>query len=84
MSDQTRLSPPSDLEIQINKGRVRGKEGTTKSKSSTRTIPMFSIVGDTLTEQKKNPTQHVDGYVFLTKHGQPYDKHADREWRSKC
>lgn len=69
-------------EIQINKGRVRGKEGTTKTKSSNRTIPMFSIVRDILMDLKKNPTQHVDGYVFLNKHCQPYDKHVDREWRT--
>jgi integrase len=69
-------------EIQINKGRVRGREGTTKTKSSKRTIPMFSIVRQALLELKKNPTQHVEGYVFLTKHGQPYDKHVDREWRT--
>jgi integrase len=69
-------------EIYINKGRVRGKEGTTKTKSGNRTIPLFSIVREALIEQKRNPTQHVDGYVFLTKHGQPYDKHVDREWRT--
>jgi len=69
-------------EIQINKGRVRGQEGTTKTKSSNRTLPMFSIVRETLQTLKNNPTQHVEGYVFLTKHHQPYDKHADREWRT--
>lgn len=69
-------------EIRINKGRVRGKEGTTKTKSSNRTVPMFSIVRDTLLELKKNPTQHLEGYVFLNKNGQPYDKHVDREWRT--
>lgn len=68
-------------EITINKGRVRGQEGTTKTRSSNRTIHMLSIVKETLLELKVSPTQHVDGYIFLTKHGQPYNKHVDREWR---
>ena len=69
-------------EIHITKGRVRGKEGPPKTRSSKRTIHMFSIVKETLLELKRNPTQHVEGYVFLTKHGQPYSKHVDREWRT--
>lgn len=69
-------------EIAISKGRVRGKEGTTKTKSSNRTIKMFSIVRDTLLVLKNNPVHHHQGYVFLNKHGQPYDKHVDREWRT--
>ena len=68
-------------EITISKGRVRGKEGTTKTKSSNRTIKMFSIVRDTLSELENGPLQHHQRYVFLNKHGQPYDKHVDREWR---
>lgn len=68
-------------EIVISKGRVRGKEGTTKTKSSNRTIKMFSIVGETLLELRKNPTQHLERYVFLSKHNQPYDRHVDGEWR---
>lgn len=69
-------------EISITKGRVRGREGTPKTKSSKRVIHMFSPVRETLLELKRNPTQHMDGYVFLTKNGQPYDKHVDREWRT--
>ena len=68
-------------EITISKGRVRGKEGTTKTKSSNRTIKMFSIVRDTLLELEDGPIKHHQGYVFLNKHNQPYDKHVDREWR---
>ena len=69
-------------EITINKGRVRGTEGTTKTRSGNRTISMLSIVKDTLLELKNRPTQHVDGYVFLTAKGTPYDKHVDRQWRT--
>jgi integrase len=35
----------------------------------------------TLSELKDSKTKHLDGYVFLNKHGQPYSKHVDREWR---
>lgn len=69
-------------EISISKGRVRGKEGTPKTKSSKRIIHMVSIVRETLIELRKSATQHVEGYVFLTKSGQPYSKHVDREWRT--
>lgn len=69
-------------EIRINKGRVRGRENTTKTKSGNRTIYMLSIVKETLIQLKQNPTQHVEGFVFLNRHGQPYDKHVDREWRT--
>jgi integrase len=69
-------------EIHITKGRVRGKESTTKTKSGRRVLYMLSIVREVLMELKRSPTQHVDGYIFLTKHGQPYDRHVDREWRT--
>ena len=68
-------------EISIKKGRVRGTEGKTKTKTGTRTIKMLSIVKQTLLERKQNKTQHLGGYVFLNKHGQPYKRHIDREWR---
>lgn len=44
----------------------------------------FDSEGSSIQKQslKKQPTQHVDGYVFLTKRGQPYNKHVDREWRT--
>ncbi len=69
-------------ELRINKGRVRGIESTTKTKSSNRIIPILSIVRETLIHLKASRTQHVDGYVFLNKDGQPYSKHVDREWRT--
>jgi len=69
-------------EIHINKGRVRGNEGTPKTKSSNRVIHMFSPVKEVLRELENRTTQHMEGYVFLRKNGQPYDKHVDREWRT--
>lgn len=68
-------------EIYIRKGRVRGKEGLPKTNSSKREVPMFSPVREVLLTLKRNSPAHVDGYVFLTKKGQPIDKHMDREWR---
>lgn len=61
---------------------MRGKEGTTKTRSSNRIIYMLSVVKETLLALKQAPTVHLDGYVFLTKKGQPDDKHVDREWRT--
>lgn len=69
-------------EIAINKGRVRGMEGKTKTKAGNRKIAMLSIVKEVLLELKDRSMQHVDGYVFLRSNGQPYDKHVDREWRT--
>ncbi|MBX9877614.1 MAG: site-specific integrase [Candidatus Obscuribacterales bacterium] len=68
-------------EIHINKGRVRGLENTTKTKSSKRVIYMLSVVRQILSSLHASSTKHLNGYVFLNKHGQPYDKHVDREWR---
>ena len=68
-------------EIRINKGRVRGKEGTPKTRSSNRTVHMFSVVKQSLLELRSSTTQNVEGYVFLNRNGQPYDRHVDREWR---
>lgn len=68
-------------EICISKGRVRGLEGSPKTKSSNRIIHMVAIVKETLLTLRKSPTQHLEGYVFLNKHGQPFSKHVDREWR---
>jgi integrase len=69
-------------ELYIRKGRVRGCESTTKTRAGNRTIHMFSTVRAVLLDLKKSPTQHLEGYVFLNKHSQPYDKHVDREWRT--
>lgn len=68
-------------EMRIRKGRVRGEEGAPKTNSSVRTIPMLPVVEDVLLGLKGRSTQHVGGYVFLTKKGVPFSKHVDREWR---
>jgi integrase len=69
-------------EIHIRRGRVRGIEGTPKTTAGSRVIYMVSLVKETLLGLRKSTTQHLDGYVFLNKHGQPYDRHIDREWRT--
>jgi integrase len=51
-------------EIHIDKGRVRGKEGTPKTKSSARVIHMFSPVRSALIDLENRTTQHLDGYFF--------------------
>jgi integrase len=69
-------------EIRINKGRVRGSEDLPKTASSSRVIPMLSIVRTALEQLKGGDTANLDGYVFTTKNGQPIDKHLDHVWRS--
>lgn len=69
-------------EIRINKGRVRGSEDLPKTASSSRIIPMLSIVNQALEQAKQQGTANLDGYVFTTKTGQPIDKHLDHIWRS--
>lgn len=58
-------------QILIRKGRVRGAEGTPKTDSSNRTVPMLAVVEQVLRDLKAEGLQHVDGFVFLTKKGQP-------------
>ncbi len=69
-------------EIRINKGRVRGSEDLPKTASSSRIIPMLSIVRTALEQLQIRATANLDGYVFTTKNGQPIDKHLDHVWRS--
>jgi integrase len=67
-------------QIRIERGRVRGNEGTPKTMSSKRTIPMFEQVEAALLEMKARPLQSKDNYVFFDKKGQPINKHLDRVW----
>ena len=67
-------------QILIQKGRVRGDEGTPKTDSSNRHVPMLAVVEQVLRELKASEVQHVEGFVFLTKKGQHFNKHVDREW----
>lgn len=69
-------------EIRINKGRVRGTEDLPKTASSSRIIPMLSVVREALERTKQSGTANLDGYVFTTKSGQPIDKHLDHVWRT--
>ncbi len=67
-------------EIHINKGRVRGKEGLPKSASGNRYVPMLPPVDEVLVQLKHGDLANLDGYVFLSKNGQPINKHLDRVW----
>lgn len=69
-------------EIRINKGRVRGSEDLPKTASSSRIVPMLSIVSTALEQVKVQDTVNLNGYVFTTKSGQPIDKHLDHVWRT--
>lgn len=69
-------------EIRINKGRVRGSEDLPKTASSSRIVPMLSVVRDALEQAKQQGTVSLDGHVFTTKSGQPIDKHLDHIWRT--
>lgn len=68
-------------EITISKGCVRGAEHAPKTKSSNRTIPMLSIVAQALAVHRNVVCASLMGYVFVTKKGQPINKHLDRQWR---
>jgi integrase len=67
--------------ISISKGRVRGKEGLPKTKSSEREIPMVPLVESELMRLKDSKdVVAISEHVFLTKSGNPIDKHLDRIW----
>jgi integrase len=61
---------------------VRGSEDLPKTASSSRIIPMLSVVRDALEQTKQVGAVNLDGYVFTTKSGQPIDKHLDHVWRT--
>jgi integrase len=67
-------------DFRINKGRVRGEEGLPKTKSAERYIPMLPPVVEALRELEQRPLKHVDDYIFMTKRGEPINKHLDRIW----
>lgn len=70
--------------ILVKRGRVRGHEGNPKTNQSTRTVPMLSIVKETLRNHRAASVEHLSGHVFLSKQGQPINKHLDREWKAAC
>jgi len=79
-------------QIKISKGRARGTElsatgkttkyieSTPKTKSSIRVIPMHPEARKALEELQKRPINNMNGYVFLTKDGQPLDMAIDYIW----
>lgn len=66
--------------ITISKGRVRGIEGSPKTKSSMRTIVMTKPVLEAIEFLRKDSVRSKDDYVFTKPNGEPIDKHLDRIW----
>jgi len=66
-------------EFQINKARVRGNEGKTKTPAGNRVVPMLPQVQSSLRELQERTVVHAQ-YVFLNKRGKPIDKHMDEVW----
>lgn len=69
-------------EIRISKGRVRGKEGTPKTASSKRIIPLCEPALNALLEVKSRSVGALGDYVFVDKKGQPVGKHLYRVWKA--
>ncbi|MBK8222623.1 MAG: site-specific integrase [Candidatus Obscuribacter sp.] len=69
-------------EISITKGRVRGKEGLPKTRSSGRVIPMPEIVEDALKSLRERPIESLTEHVFLNLRGKPIDKNLDLIWKN--
>lgn len=68
-------------EIHITKGRVRGREGLPKTPAANRYIPISPPVAEALRSLRpEGAVVNIDGYVFLSKKGQPINKHLDRIW----
>ncbi len=68
-------------EIDIRKGRVKGREALPKTGASQRRIQMPSRLEASLQAMKDDPNRvaSVDGYVFVNKLGRPAS-HLDRIW----
>jgi len=69
-------------EIRINKGRVRGHEGTPKTPSSKRIIPLCDKALEAFKEAKSRPVGALGDYVFTDKKGQPIGKNVYRVWKA--
>ena len=65
--------------INIDKGMVEGVEGTTKTESSERVVPM----ANTLLEYFKTLTPRP-GFLFVSKSGGPMTGDIDRVWKRAC
>lgn len=67
-------------EIKISKGRVRGVEALPKTASSQRIIPMLPPVEQALEELRQRHLTSISGHIFVTKAGNPINKHLDEIW----
>ena len=71
-------------ELHVSKARVRGKEGTPKTRRSRRSIPLFPPALQALREQLEFTGSDVHNYVFVTRAGDPITKHMDGIWKNAC
>lgn len=71
-------------EMSINKARVRGKEGTPKTKRSKRILPLFPPALAALSQQRSYTGSDIHNYVFVTRAGDPITKHMDSIWKNAC
>lgn len=71
-------------EIHINKARVRGIEGTPKTRSSNRRIPLSGPAQAALATQRQYSHSDEHNYVFITRKGEPITKHMDLMWKRAC
>lgn len=71
-------------EMLIYRARVRGIEGTTKTKRSRRRIPLNPPAIEALVEQFKLTGSDPHNYVFLNANGRPITKHMDAFWKKAC
>lgn len=71
-------------ELNINKARVRGKEGTPKTKRSRRIIPLIQPALEAFKTQHMKTGSDPYNYVFVTRGGDPITKHMDEIWKKAC
>jgi len=69
-------------EVRISKGRVRGHEGTPKTPSSKRTIPLNDRALEAFEQAKTRAVATLADYVFVDKAGLPVGKHLYRAWKA--
>jgi integrase len=67
-------------QITIRRGRVKGQEAQTKTKSSMRTISMHPEAKLALEELQARSGANIDDHICLTKKDTPFNKAFDQQW----
>lgn len=73
-----------DKVMNITRARVRGIEGTPKTKRSRRQIPLCPPALEALAEQHTMTGSDQHNYVFANANGRPITKHMDSFWKKAC